>query len=215
MDDKIKLLIVDDHKVFADGISELIRTKPYIDIIGCAHDDVTAIRMAHELKPQYIIMDIGLQKKDGIEISKELLKSFPGLKIIILSMHSSYSYISRAFEAGVNGYVLKDASYFELLTAIDVVMQGKVYISEQIATVYNRIQQRELNSKVEKLTEVEKIIWRMTVEGKSPKEISISLDLPQKEILNYKLDIMNKMGVENDVMLVKYALKTGLITLEE
>lgn len=215
MDKKLKLLIVDDHKAFADGISELIRAKTYIEIVGIAHDDVTAIQMAHELKPHYIIMDIGLQKKDGIEISRELLKEYPDLKIIILSMHSSYSYISRAFESGVSGYVLKDSSYFELLTAIDTVTQGKIFISEQIASIYNRIKEREINSKVERLTEMEKVILKLTVEGKSPKEISLTLNLPQKEILNYKLYILNKIGVENDVKLVKYALKTGFSTLEE
>ena len=150
MDNKIRLLVVDDHKIFANGICELIQTKPYIEIVGCAHDDETAIRMVHELKPEFIIMDIGLQKKDGIEISRDLLKELPELKIIILSMHSSYGYISRAFEAGVSGYVLKDSSYFELLTAIDLVAQGKFFISEQIAAIYNRIQERELKSKFEK-----------------------------------------------------------------
>jgi DNA-binding NarL/FixJ family response regulator len=215
MTNKIKLLVVDDHKIFANGICDLIRTKPYIEIVGCAHDDESAIQMVHELKPEYIIMDIGLQKKDGIEISRELLKELPELKIIILSMHSSYGYISRAFDAGVSGYVLKDSSYFELLSAIDIVTQGKIFISEQIAAVYNRIQERELKSKLQKLTEVERIILRMTAEGKSPKEISIALDLPQKEILNYKLGIMNKIDVENDVKLVKYALKMGFASLDE
>ena len=215
MENKIKLLVVDDHKIFADGICELIRTKPYIEIVGCAHDDETAIRMVHEHRPQYIIMDIGLQKKDGIEISRELLKEFSDLKIIILSMHSSYSYISRALDAGVSGYVLKDSSYFELLTAIDEVTQGRIFLSEQVSSVYNRIQERELRSKLDKLNEIEKVLLKMTAAGKSPKEMSILLDLPLKEVLNHKINIMNKIDVENDVKLVKYALKMGFTTLED
>lgn len=215
MEEKLKLLVVDDHKVFAEGICNLIQTKPYIKIIGCANDDETALSMARELKPNYIIMDIGLQKKDGIEISKELLKEFPEMKIIILSMHSTYTHISRALDAGVSGYVLKDSSYFELLNAIDTVIHGKIFISEQIAGVYNKIKEREIKSKMDRLSELEKTILKMTADGKSPKEISLDLNLTPKDVLNHKLDIMNKLEVESDVKLVKFAIRAGILTVEE
>ena len=215
MEEKVKILIVDDHKIFAEGIIRLLKSRSDYDVIGHAQNESELYQKISINKPDIIIMDIGLQRKDGIEISRKLLKEMPCIKILILSMHSSYSYISRSLEAGVSGYILKDSCYYELCHAIDSILQDKTFLSEQIASVYHKTQQHELNFKIENLTQLEKKILKLTVEEKSPKEISLILNLSQKEIINKKLEMMNKLGVESDIKLVKFALKSGFAKLEE
>jgi two-component system response regulator NreC len=214
---KIKVLIVDDHQLFREGIVTLLFSAENIEVIAQAEDGLDAIEKAKHYKPDVVILDIAMPRMNGIEATKKLKAQIPGIKIITLSMHSEKQYVKGVLEAGADGYLLKNCTYRQLTDAIQSVYDGKKYLSEDITAMiingYLTPSGSEA-SEYEKLSDREKELFLLFAEGKSTREIGDLLFISVKTVNTHKQNILEKLELKSNADLIKYALKNGLIILE-
>ena len=214
---KIKVLVVDDHKLFREGIVTLLFSADNIEVVAQAEDGLDAIEKAKHYKPDVVLLDITMPRMNGIEATKKLKALMPKIKIVSLSMHSEKQYVKGVLEAGADGYLLKNCTYRQLTEAIQSVYDGKKYLSEDITGMvisgYLTPSGSEA-SEYEKLSVREKEIFHLFAEGKSTREISELLFISVKTVNTHKQNILEKLELKSNTELVKYALKNGLINLE-
>ncbi len=215
---RIKILIVDDHKLVRSGVRSLIEKESAFTVIGEAWDGRKAVELVSELQPDVVIMDISMPKLNGIEAISEIyrLKSPP--KVIALSMHIQNKIVADALDAGAKGYLIKDCAESELIEAIYKVWKGFTYLSPQITGAIVQGYTRKSSAShqpVSELSEREKEVLQLFVEGSSIKEIAKQLYISPKTVESHKANIMEKLGTRNLVEMVKYALKEGLIVVED
>jgi len=210
-------MIADDHKLFREGLINLLSDSSNIKVIGQAENGKEIIMKARKLDPDIIIMDIGMPIMTGIEATEILRKELPNIKVIAMSMHSEKHFIKGMLEAGASGYLLKNCTYEQFIDAINVVNSGKKYLSEEVTGViihdYLGDEEEILNAD-SKLTERESEILKLFAEGKSSREISELLFVSIKTVGTHKMHILEKLELKTTTDLVKYALKRGIITLE-
>ena len=214
---KIKVLVVDDHQLFREGIVTLLFSAENIEVVAQAEDGLDAIEKAKHYKPDVVLLDITMPRMNGIEATKKLKTLIPAIKIVSLSMHSEKQYVKDVLEAGADGYLLKNCTYRQLTDAIQSVYDGKKYLSEDITGMvisgYLTKSGSEA-SEYEKLSVREKEIFRLFAEGKSTREIGELLFISVKTVNTHKQNILVKLELKSNSELVKYALKNGLINLE-
>lgn len=214
---KIKVLIVDDHQLFREGIVTLLFSAENIEVIAQAEDGLDAINKAKHFKPDVVLLDIAMPRMNGIEATKKLKVLMPDIKIITLSMHSDKQYVKGVLEAGADGYLLKNCTYRQLTEAIQSVYEGKKYLSEDITELVINGYLTPSNSETsefEKLSTREKEIFLLFAEGKSTREIGDLLFISVKTVNTHKQNILGKLDLKSNADLIKYALKNGLINLE-
>ena len=212
----IKVLIADDHQLFREGLVNLISSAPDIEVIGEAKDGLEATKKAKKLKPDLILIDIGMPNMNGIEATKTIKRDDPGIKIIAVSMHSDRQFVKGVLEAGADGYLLKNCTYRQLIDAIQSVVSGKKYLSDDITEMV--IQgyldpEEDLESKND-LSEREIEVLKLYAEGKSTREISERLFISVKTVGTHKQHIFEKLGIKSNADMIKYAIKEGLIQLQ-
>ncbi len=210
----IRILLADDHVVLRHGLSKSLQAEPDIEVIGLAADGLTAVELARELSPDIIIMDIGMPGLNGIEATRQIVKRSPTVRVIALSMHSAKKFILEMFKAGASGYLLKDCEYDELAAAVRTVASGKNYISPSISgilveTCVSDDPTRKKNA-FSVLTDREREVLQLLTEGKSTKEAAKRLGISPKTVEVHRLNIMNKLNIDNIAMLTKYAIQEGL-----
>ncbi len=215
---KIRILLVDDHKILRDGICSLLKEYPDMEVIGEAADGRTALRLAEELSPDLIIMDISMPDLNGIDATRRINTDHPNMKVIALSMHYDKQFVSEIFKAGASGYLLKDSAFEELEHAIRIVMQNKTYINPQIASlvVESLVSQPTAVSNRKAfslLTEREREVLQLISEGKSTKEIASDLNISAKTIESHRRQVMGKLNIRNIAELTKYAIREGLTSI--
>ena len=214
----IKILLADDHVVLRHGLCKSLQTEKDIEIIGQANDGHTAVKMARELSPDVIIMDISMPDLNGIEATRQIVKASPVSKIIGLSMHSAKKFILEMFKAGAMGYLLKDCEYDELINAIRTVASGKNYVSAAISGILiESAKNGEKENKVSafsSLTQREREVLQLLAEGKTTKQIAHILHISPKTVEVHRLNIMNKLNIDNVAQLTKYAIQEGLTQTE-
>ena len=216
----IKILLADDHAILRHGLSRSLSQQEGFDVVGQCSDGITAARMARELDPDLIIMDIRMPEMNGIEATREILRDFPKKKIIALSMHSSKRFVTEMFKAGANGYLLKDCEFDELLNAIHTVMDGKIYISPSVGDILvdNFIKPggtQQLDGSIySTLTKRERQVLQLLSEGKTTKQIARQLFISPKTVEAHRLNIMNKLDIDNVAQLTKYAIQEGITSPE-
>lgn len=214
---KIKVLIVDDHQLFREGIATLLFSAKNIEVIAQAEDGIDAIEKAKHFKPDVILIDIAMPRMNGIEAIKKLKILNPGIKLISVSMHSEKQYVKGVLEAGADGYLLKNCTYRQLTDAIQMVYEGKKYLSEDITEMvisgYLTPSDSE-SSEYEKLSEREKEIFLLIAEGKTTREIGESLFISVKTVNTHKQNILEKLSLKSNTDIVKFALKNELINFE-
>jgi DNA-binding NarL/FixJ family response regulator len=213
---KIRVLLADDHTVVRKGLRFLLERAPDMEIVGEASDGREAVRLAAELKPHVVVMDIGMPQLNGIEATAQIVKQNPQVSVIILSVHSDESYLLRALSAGAKGYLLKDSAEEDLVRAVQVAAQGKPFfspaISEKLLEDYMRyLQQRGLKDSYELLTDREKEILQLLAEGKSNKEVAALLNLSPYTVETHRAHIMQKLNLHNTAEIVLYAVRKGII----
>jgi len=210
-------MIADDHKLFREGLINLLSDSSNIKVIGQAENGKEIIMKARKLDPDIIIMDIGMPIMTGIEATEILRKELPNIKVIAMSMHSEKHFIKDMLEAGVCGYLLKSCTYEQFIDAIIAVNSGKKYFGEEVTEIIINDylgDEEEIMKADSKLTERESEILKLFAEGKSSREISELLFVSIKTVGTHKMHILEKLELKTTTDLVKYALKRGIITLE-
>ena len=215
--EKIKIILVDDHKLVRDGIKALLTGVPDIDIIGEAGSATELFRELESRKPDLLIMDISLPEISGIEITKKIGIEFPGINVLILSMYTNEEFIINSLKAGARGYLPKNTSREELLEAIHAIHKGDEFFGESISKVMlksfvkratNEDQPAEKPHEILTGREIE--ILKLYVEGLINKEISDKLDISIRTVETHKNHIMRKLGLKSTVELVKFAIRNKI-----
>ncbi len=210
-----RVIIADDHQIVRQGLRKLLETEPGIEIIAEAENGFAAVRLARELTPDVIVMDVSMPDMNGIDATRLIHESHPGIHIVALSMYSDKLYVSEMLEAGASGYLLKDCALEELAHAMRSVQVNGVYVSPSIlhAMIKYVPGQTESRTSQHKLTPKEVEVLRLIAEGFSTKIIAARLAVSVKTIESHRIHIMDKLKAQSTVDLVKYAIREGLISL--
>lgn len=213
------VLLVDDHKIMRDGIKAILGRTDDFRVSGEAESGTEAVQLVKKLRPDIILMDIGLPGLNGVETTAEILRHHPDAKIVILSMYDDENSVVGAIRSGARAFILKKASDTDLLDALRMVVKGGAYLSPQVSDrLLERIQKGDLDPRpvpsiLEGLSPREIQVLRMVAEGKTSKEIAVLLDLGLQTIRSYRKSMMKKLGVNNVAGLTQLALTTGLTHL--
>ncbi len=219
---KKKILVVEDHPIFRLGLSELINQEPDLQVCGEAENAAGAWQAIERLQPDLIIADITLDNSDGIELTKEIYRRHRAIPVLILSMHDEFLYAERALHAGARGYIMKQEAMGSVVEAIHQVLEGKVYLSNQVKEHILTHLAVGLNtasrSPIERLTDRELEIFRMIGEGLTTRDIADKLHLSIKTVGTHRERIKSKFNLKSANELVRYAVhwnKTGSIELTD
>ncbi|MHC4192311.1 MAG: response regulator transcription factor [Planctomycetota bacterium] len=214
----VRILLVDDHAMFRQGLCSLLKEQLDVEVVGEAEDGTTAIRLARELKPDLIVMDVNMPEMDGIDAARRILPEMPDVKLVALSTYLKRAFIIEMLKAGASGYILKEQAFDELVQAIKTVVSGETYLSTKAASVvvdgYVKSQDGRRASAQRALTEREREILKLLAEGKPSKEIALLLDISIQAVDASRRRIMQKLGVESLAELVKYAIREGLTSID-
>jgi DNA-binding NarL/FixJ family response regulator len=211
---RIRVLIADDHAIVREGLHHLLGQQPDIEIVGEAGDGAQVLALARKLKPDLVLMDIGMPHMNGLEATRALKAEQPQTNVLVLTMQEGEEYFFRLLEAGASGYVLKGAGSAELLAAIRAVQEGGVYLNPMmtkkvLSDVLRRPQQAEAAG--DPLTPREREVLQHIAEGKTNREIADELVLSLNTVQTHRMHIMEKLNLHNRAELVKYAMRRGLI----
>jgi two-component system nitrate/nitrite response regulator NarL len=211
----IKILVADDHPVVRKGLQTCLAREPRIKIVGEAADGEEALRKARELSPHVVVMDISMPGMSGLEVTEQLRKEAPAVKVLIISMHKNRDAIFRVIQAGANGYVSKEAPPEELLRAIEKIYEGGTFYPEEIASAVLAEYLRSGGKKepFAQLTGREREVLILIAEGQSNKEIADKLGIGVRTIETHRERIMRRLSIHSVAGLTKYAIANGLITL--
>ena len=209
---KITILLVDDHKLIRDSWSFILNSDPRFQVIGETSNAEEAVDLAKEKKPMIVLMDINMSPVNGFEATKLVRKFSPGSKIIGISMHSMPAYARRMLQIGAMGYVTKNSSKDELLTAIVEVNSGKKYICEEVKNILTQQELEEDGGSpdMNALSRREIDIVQLIKEGLSSKEIALRLDISLKTVEVHRYNILKKLNLKNTAALVNFINTHGL-----
>lgn len=216
---RLRLLIADDHAVLREGLRLILAAEPDFEVVGEAATGHEAVRLAHQLKPDVVLMDISMPDLNGLDATLALAVGDASPRIIMLSMHASSEYVFEAFRAGARGYLLKESPGSEIVEAIREVWHGRRYVSPRIASavIEDYVRARAdagVKSPLERLSSRERQVLELVVEGRSSAEIGPLLNLSPKTVETYRSRLMRKLGVRNLAHLVKFAIEHGLMNPE-
>ena len=211
------LVIAEDHTILREGLKALFTSQPDFEVVGEAQDGIQAIRCVQTLAPDIILMDLSMPKLNGLEAIKEVKRLNPATKIIVLTVHNAEEYVLATLEAGADGYVLKDANRFELLMAMNHVLEGKRYLSPGVSekVIHGYLEGKKSlkgQSSWESLTQREREILKLIAEGYKNKEIADTLCISQKTVEKHRTNLMTKLNLHNVAALTSFAIEKGLVS---
>jgi two-component system response regulator NreC len=229
--DTIKLMLVDDHDVIRTGLRSYLETQPGFEVIAEAKNGLQALEKAREMQPDIVLMDISMPDMDGIEATLQFKKLYPDCQILVLTVHADKQYFMKMLEAGASGYITKQAAADELVAAIKAVAAGHVYLQPALArwlledyqqlakgvTLPNPGETSEKDKDavgLDILSERERQVLELVGEGLNNHDIGRRLELSPKTIARHRERIMKKLNMHSRTELVKFAIRTGLISLE-
>lgn len=210
---KITILLVDDHKLIRDSWSFILNSDPRFQVIGETSSGDEAVEMAKNLRPHIVLMDVNMSPVNGFEATKQIRKSSPGSKIIGITMHSMPAYAKRMLQIGAMGYVTKNSSKDEMITAIIEVYNGKKYICEEVKNILAQQELEDVGNKepdMNLLSRRELEIVKLIREGASSKEIAVKLDISLKTVEVHRYNILKKLTLKNTASLVNFINRQGL-----
>lgn len=215
---EIRLILADDHKLFRLGLKQLLDKQKLVKVVGEAADGFEAARLAHDLKPDIVLMDISMPQLNGIEATRRIVDDDANVRVVILSMHADRRYIQESLRAGAKGYLLKDSAPEEVLRAIGKVMRNQFYLSvrinEQVIADFIRLTESEKPTPFSLLSAREREVLQLLAEGKSTREIADKLNISAKTVETHRQHLMDKLNMHTVAELTKYAIREGLTTLE-
>ena len=212
----IKVLIADDHKLFRQGLISLMKTRPdLVEVVGEAQSGEEAVKLAGQLRPDVILMDIYMPQGDGLQATKEIRASFPDIAIVILTSSEKDGHLYEAVKLGVSGYLLKSLDADELFTMLEGVIKGEPALTKPMAgkllkVVANRMVDEEKGEQV--LTERELFVLRLVASGASNQEIADNMSLSVNTVKTHLKNILSKLQLENRTQAAMYAMQHGLVS---
>lgn len=209
----IKLMITDDHQMVIDGLKALLKPVPDLEVVGEALHGAALLGQLKRLKPDVVLLDIGMPVMDGIEAAGHIKQDFPAVKILICTTHSEAYKVKKCLKVGVDGYILKGAGREELLKAIKQVVAGKSYYDAQIVEIIMDGFNTQRKQQRPELTEREIEVVQWIAQGKTTREIADDLFLSPFTIETHRRNILAKLELNNVVELVRYAIEHGIVEL--
>ncbi len=214
-----RVIVVDDHAIMRDGVSALLSLNEGIEVVGEASNGREAIEKVRELQPDVVLMDIAMPIMDGLEATRRIRKEYPRTKILILTQHDNKEYLLSIVKAGAAGCVLKKVAGTELISAIRAVDRGESFLCPSVAKTLIEDYLRQITSATaedpyDRLTDREREIFKLIVEGFTSQQIADMLVISTKTVLGHRTNIMEKLDIHNRVELVKYAIRKGLISAD-
>lgn len=216
MKNKYSIFIVEDHQLFREGLKSMLQNREDIEVVGEAEDGLEALRRIRKSKPDLVLLDLSMPKLGGISVIKEVKRELPETRILALTIHESDQYILEAFEAGADGYCIKDTSRQELMIAVDSVLQDKTYISPGIAdqVIEGYLTGRKglkKESRWDSVTQREREVLKLLAEGFTNKEIAGLLHISAKTVEKHRANLIAKLDIHNVAQLTAYAMEKGLV----
>ena len=208
------MLLADDHKLVRAGFRAMLDSLGDVEIVGETGDGREALELIRQHRPDVALLDITMPSLTGLEVAARVANEMQNVRIIILSMHTTEDYIARAVRAGVSGYLLKNADPVELELALRAAVNGQMYmsptVSKQLVDDYLRRMGSDAGPE-EQLTARQREILQLIAEGKSTKDIAVTLDLSIKTVETHRKDLMDRLGIHDVAGLVRYAIRAGII----
>lgn len=208
-------MLADDHTLVRAGLHKLLDSIPDIQVVGEAGDGLALLELATQLRPDLVLLDIAMPGLNGLETTARLVKSWPNIRVMILSMHQNSEYVRQALRQGAMAYLLKDAAPMELEVAIRAVLNGKTYLSPAVSqgVVSDYVQRlRSEDEPGDTLTPRQREVLRLIAEGQSTKEIARRLDLSIKTVETHRTQLMKQLDIHEVAGLVRFAIRIGLIS---
>jgi len=214
---KTRILLADDHKIMRDGLCSMLAKEEGVEVIGESENGRTAVELAQALKPDVVIMDIGMPDLNGIEATRQIVADAPRVKVLALSIHADRRYVMSMLRAGASGYLLKECAFEELVHAVRAVVANRTYMSPAIADIVVDSVRHPSQDEIPAdsvLTAKEREVLQLLAEGMTTKEIASQLQVSAKTVETHRQHIMNKLDVHSVAELTKYAVREGLSSLE-
>lgn len=210
----IRVLIAEDHTIVRQGLISLLATERGIEIVGEASDGQEAVLAVARLKPNVVLMDLGMPGLNGVDATRQIKRDFPEVAVLVLSMYSAEEHVRPAIRAGAAGYLLKGSGLSDLVAAIRAVASGEAFLSPQVAKILLRDARTDDEAATSSgpLTAREREILQLVGEGSSSPEIARSLNLSVKTVEGHRSRIMAKLNIHDVAGLVRYAIRTGLVS---
>jgi two-component system response regulator NreC len=218
LSESIRIVIADDHQIIRQGLRSLLKAQPDVEVVAEADDGRSAVKLAAELEPDVVVMDINMPDLNGIDATRQIVKgSRHAPKVVGLSAYSDRRFTLEMLNAGASGFVVKDSAFAELAEAIRTVVDDKVYLSPSIAGMvaesYAQGGAADVPSAFSQLSPREREILQLTAEGKAMKEIAVQLDISIKTVETHRRKVMEKLEMDSVAELTKYAIREGLTSL--
>ncbi|MCC7176632.1 MAG: response regulator transcription factor [Bryobacterales bacterium] len=215
---RIRILLADDHTLFRQGVRTLLSAEPDMEIVGEAADGNATAEKAAELRPDVVLMDIGMPGPSSFETTRQIKRNRPETRVLFLTMYDDEDYLVESMEVGANGYVLKDSPAPQLVAAVRDVCRGGSYLSPRMLSQLvddfrTRVRTTDRLPRFATLTPREKEVLKMLAEGNSVKEVACQLNLSVKTVEAHKFNLMRKLDIHNKAQLVQYAIQKKVIKL--
>lgn len=214
---KLRLFLGDDHTLVRHGLRKILEERPDWEVVGEADDGRSAVRKVAALQPDIAVLDIGMPLLNGIDATRQIVRKAPGVKVLILSMHSDEAYVTRALNAGATGYLLKDSAGKDLIRAIAAVAEGQSFFSPAVSRMMlddyvRRAAGSDAADRYDTLSNREREIFQLVAEGRSNKEVAELLSISAATVETHRARVLQKLNVHNTAELVLYAVRRGVIS---
>ncbi len=216
---KTRIVLADDHPVVRHGVRSLLQSDAELTVIGEASDGIETVQMVEKLQPEVLVVDLMIPGLNGLEITRQVRQRSPNTRIIILSMHANEPYVLEALKNGASGYVLKDSSGTDLIHAVRLVAAGQRYLSpplsERAVEAYMMKSQESSFDAYDGLTDREREVLQLAAEGLSNPDIAGRLSISPRTVETHRANLMRKLSLKTQTDLIRYALKRGILPMEE
>jgi two-component system, NarL family, response regulator NreC len=216
---KTRIVLADDHPVVRHGVRSLLQSDPELSVVGEASDGIETVQLVEKLQPEVLVVDLMIPRLNGLEITRQVRQRSPMTRIIILSMHANEPYVLEALKNGASGYVLKDSSGTDLIQAVRMVASGQRYLSpplsERAVEAYMMKSQETSFDAYDGLTDREREVLQLAAEGLSNPDIASRLSISPRTVETHRANLMRKLGLKTQTDLIRYALKRGILPMEE